>query len=328
LNPSGEVSAMSVLITGGSGLIGTFVSEALLDRGEEVVVYDLKPPKNRADVEFVKGTVTDRESLIQVCTSKGVDRIVHLASVLQFACEEKPDLALQVNVLGTSHLLDAARAVKAKRFVFASSGAMYGPVRGEITETTPISQEVGLYGAAKHLCESLGFRYHKVYGVPFVALRYWGVYGPGEVSSPGMAEVFKKIESTITGRDVEIHEVGAEEKRHFTFVKDAAHATLLAMESPLTGPRAFNIAGSDDSYVSFREFHETIKKLWPAAGNVRFLGKGQDRGRVRIHAAKKELGYEPQYTLEMGLREDIVHWQGGSKDRPHNLMGGQDESIH
>ena len=104
---------MSVLITGGSGLIGTFLVEALLDRGEEVLVYDLKPPKNSAEIEFVKGSVADREALIHVCVSKGVDRIIHLASVLQFACEEKPDLALQVNVLGTSHLLDAARAVKA-----------------------------------------------------------------------------------------------------------------------------------------------------------------------------------------------------------------------
>jgi len=247
--------------------------------------------------------------LLNICKKHAVDRIIHLAALLQFGCEQRPCDAIAINVLGTLNLLEVARRLSIKRFVFASSGAVYGPVEETVTEATPIFPEISLYGATKHLCEVLGTRYERVYSLPFVALRYWGVYGPGEVSSPGMAEVFKRIESSISGKDVVITEVGPEEKRHFTFVKDAAHATVLAMDASLKDSRVFNIAGGDDSYVSFQEFYQTIKKLCPSAGNVLFQGEGQHRGKVDISAARKEIGYQPRYTLEMGIQEDIDHWQ-------------------
>lgn len=300
---------MAVLITGGSGLIGTYVIKELLTRGEEVIIYDLKPPVDITEIRFIQGTITDKKNLLATCKKHDVDRIIHLAALLQFGCEQRPHDAIEVNVLGTLNLLEVAQGINAKRFVFASSGAVYGPVEETVTEATPFFPGISLYGATKHLCEALGSCYEKVYGIPFVALRYWGVYGPGEVSSPGMAEVFKRIESSILGKDVVVPEVGPEEKRHFTFVKDAAHATVLAMGVPLKDSRVFNIAGGDDSYVSFREFYQTIKKLCPSAGNVLFQGKGQHRGKVDISAARRELGYEPQYTLEMGILENINYWR-------------------
>lgn len=300
---------MAVLITGGSGLIGTYVVKELLTRGEEIVVYDLKLPADETGIYFVNGTVTDKNRLLNICKKRAVDKVIHLAALLQFGCEQRPHDAIAINVLGTLNLLEVARRLSIKRFVFASSGAVYGPVEETMTEATPIFPGISLYGATKHLCEVLGTCYEKVYSLPFVALRYWGVYGPGEVSSPGMAEVFKRIESSISGKDVVITEVGPEEKRHFTFVKDAARAAALALEAPLKDSKIFNIAGGDDSYVTFQEFYQTIKKLCPSAGNVLFQGKGQNRGKVDISAARKEIGYQPRYTLEMGIQEDIDHWQ-------------------
>jgi len=300
---------VAVLITGGSGLIGTYVTKELLNRGEEIVVYDLKPPADETGICFVNGTVTDQNRLLSICKEYAVDKVVHLAALLQFGCEQRPCDAIHVNVLGTLNLLEAARLAGVRRIVFASSGAVHGPVDNIITESTPVFPGVRLYGATKHLCEILGSRYQELYGISFIALRYLGVYGPGEVSSPGMAEVFKRIESSILGKDVVITEAGPNEKRHFTFVKDAACAAALALEAPLKDSRVFNIAGGDDSYVTFQEFYQTIKKLCPSAGNVLFQGKGQNRGRVDISAARTELGYQPRYTLEMGIQEDIDHWQ-------------------
>jgi nucleoside-diphosphate-sugar epimerase len=300
---------VAVLITGGSGLIGTYVTKELLTRGEEIIIYDLKPPADETGICFVNGTVTDKNRLLNICKKHAVDKVIHLAALLQFGCEQRPHDAIEVNVLGTLKLLEVAQGISAKRFVFASSGAVYGPVEETVTEATPIFPGISLYGATKHLCEVLGTRYERVYSLPFVALRYWGVYGPGEVSSPGMAEVFKRIESSILGKDVVVTEVGPEEKRHFTFVKDAAHAAVLAMDASLKDSRVFNIAGGDDSYVTFQEFYQTIKKLCPSAGNVLFQGKGQNRGKVDISAARKELDYQPRYTLEMGIQEDIDYWQ-------------------
>ncbi len=123
-----------------------------------------------------------------------------------------------------------------------------------------------------------------------------------------MAEVFKKIESTIFGKDVVIEEVGAEERRHFTFVKDAAQASLKALWTENNSHRVFNIAGGDDSYVTLAIFHRIIKNLLPFAGEAIFKGKGQDRGKVDISLARKELGYIPEYTLERGIQEDIDYF--------------------
>ena len=300
---------MTILITGGSGLIGTYITKELLTRREEIVVYDLKPPADETGISFVNGTVTDKDRLVNTCKKYAVDKVVHLAALLQFGCEQRPSDAIEINVLGTLNLLEVARRLNIKRFVFASSGAVYGPIENDMIETSPIFQGISLYGATKHLCEILGSRYQELYGISFIALRYLGVYGPGEVSSPGMAEVFKRIESSISGKDVVITEAGPNEKRHFTFVKDAACAAALALEAPLEDSRVFNIAGGDDSYVTFQEFYQTIKKLCPSAGNVLFQGKGQNRGRVDISAARAELSYQPRYTLEMGIQEDIDYWQ-------------------
>jgi len=300
---------VAVLITGGSGLIGTYITKELLTRREEIVVYDLKPPADETGISFVNGTVTDKDRLVNTCKKYAVDKVVHLAALLQFGCEERPCDAIHVNVLGTLNLLEAARLTGMRRVVFASSGAVHGPVDSIITEATPVFPGIRLYGATKHLCEILGSRYQELYGISFIALRYLGVYGPGEVSSPGMAEVFKRIENSISGKDVVITEAGPNEKRHFTFVKDAAYAAALALEAPLEDSRVFNIAGGDDCYVTFQEFYQTIKKLCPSAGNVLFQGKGQNRGRVDISAARAELSYQPRYTLEMGIQEDIDYWQ-------------------
>jgi len=300
---------VTILITGGSGLIGTYITKELLTRRGEIVVYDLKPPADETGISFVNGTVTDKDRLVNTCKKYAVDKVVHLAALLQFGCEQRPSDAIEINVLGTLNLLEVARRLNIKRFVFASSGAVYGPIENDMIETSPIFQGISLYGATKHLCEILGSRYQELYGISFIALRYLGVYGPGEVSSPGMAEVFKRIESSISGKDVVITEAGPNEKRHFTFVKDAACAAALALEAPLEDSRVFNIAGGDDCYVTFQEFYQTIKKLCPSAGNVLFQGKGQNRGRVDISAARAELSYQPRYTLEMGIQEDIDYWQ-------------------
>jgi nucleoside-diphosphate-sugar epimerase len=300
---------MSILVTGGSGLIGTWVVRELLERGEDILVLDLKPTLKAEKITFIKGTVTDKDFLVSCSRKYKIEKIVHLAGLLQFDCERRPSEAIEVNVLGTLNLLEVARIIGVKRFVFASSCAVYGPTEEAVTENTPILPGVGMYGATKRLCEVLGCRYHKVHAVPFVSLRYRGVYGPGIVSSPGMAEVFKRIESSITGKDIVVEEAGAQEKHHFTFVKDAAYATVLALDASLKDPCVFNIAGGEDSYVTFQEFYQMIKKLYPSAGNVLFRGKGQNRGQVDISAARKELNYSPKYTLEMGIQEDINYWR-------------------
>ncbi len=301
---------MAVLITGGTGFVGSFVVRTLLEIGETPVVLDVGGPEDSLRdfirrFVYVKGDITDFDLLLQTIQSHGIDRVIHLAALLSFGCERDPRKAIEVNVQGTLKLLEASRITGIKKIVIASSLAVYGSLTGLLTEESLVPSNPSLYGVTKLLAENLLERYHQIYSIPYIALRYGGLYGPGEVRSPGMAEVTKRIESTILGEDVIIERLGGEELRNFTFVKDAARATVKALFTEKNVHRVFNIAGGADNYVTSNDFHRIIKKLLPQAGNTIFRGKGQDQGRLDISLARTELDYSPEYSLERGIQEDI-----------------------
>lgn len=305
---------MSILVTGGAGLIGSYVLEELVQGGDQVVSLDINDPgevpaKHMKGIEWIKGEIECGNFLDSIFQKHRIERVVHLAGLLQFGCEQDPPKAVHVNILGTLNLLEAARKVGVKRFVFASSAAIYGASSGTLHESSPVSQDTSLYGRSKFFGELLGSRYEKLYGLPFVVVRYFLVFGPGKVGSPGVAEVIKKIESTISGKDVTISEaISPDKKIHFVFAKDVAHGTILALKKEGLKSRIFNIAGGEDCYITLEEFHQNLKRIFPSAGRVNFTGKGPSRGKADISLAREELGYEPQYSLEKGIQEDIDYF--------------------
>jgi len=307
---------MGILVTGGTGLVGSYVVRELVASDQRPVVLDVRDPGDLLkdcldEMVFVKGGIEDSGFINELFEDHQIEKVIHLGSLLQFGCEKDPQKAVAINIIGTMNLLEAARNREVKRFVFSSSGAVYGPQEGNINEASSLSPGASLYGRGKFFCESLGSTYEQLYGFTFVSLRYFGVFGPGKVGSPGIAQVIKKIESTISGKDVIIDErVSPDKKIHLVYVRDVARATVLALEAEGLTQRVFNISGGDDCYITFAEFHSTLKRLFPSAGKVTFTGEGPNRGKVDNSLARQELGYDPEYSLEMGIEENIRYYEG------------------
>ena len=306
---------MKIMVTGATGFIGSYIVRELLKRQEELAVFDIQEPsrvlqglEKRTDWQL--GDIRRPEDVDRVVSSFRPEAIINMAGLLMFGCREDPRRAVEINVLGLSNVLEAARKNGVKRVVTASSAAVYGRGREKPLESASVPPNVTLYGATKFLGEIQCRQYIQNYGLEATNLRYYGVYGPGEVRSPGMAKVIKEIESIVTGRDVSIPHLSASDRTHLVFVADAAHATVLAATVPGPVSLAYNVAGRGEDYVTFGEIVAAIKRLEPRAGKVIFgrEGESSDIGFFDISLAQRELGFEPKYTMETGLKESIKYF--------------------
>ncbi len=307
---------MDAILFGGGGLIGSYTAAALCDLGMDVAVFGRGAPKGILRscgdrVRWIRGDVRDAAQVAGAVRETGARRIVHLAAALQFDCERTPGAALRVNVDGTLNVLDAARDRGVERVVFASSGAVYGVRADPMREDMPAGPDMTIYGSSKLLCETVGSRYADRHGFGFVALRYNMTFGAGDVASPGMAKVVQDITGAMDGAAVTVSEVGGGLRRHLTYVRDSAAATVLALTHPDPSHRVYNVAGPDGNYIALRELAAIMREVAPECGPVTFTGRGREAGPVDTTRIREDLGFAPKYGVADGLaaqREDRRRW--------------------
>ncbi len=179
---------MKVLVDGGNGLYGNGTVRALLERGVEVVSFDLAPRPWYMDdladkVKFIRGDLMNPTDLLRVCRKEKVDRIVHLAGFMTAACQGNPWAGCYLNIMGTVMALDAARILGLERVVCAGSTAAVGNVSGVFTEDVP-REPLSIYGLTKLAVEHLVENYARSHGVDGLVLRPTLGYGPGRWISP------------------------------------------------------------------------------------------------------------------------------------------------
>lgn len=302
------------LVTGGAGFIGSHTVEELVRRGESVRVLDdlstgrkenLSRVLNKIDLH--EGDIRDLEAIRPLF--EGVNYVVHFAaasSVLRSIKE--PVETTQVNLMGTLHVLVAARDAQAKRMVLAATGAIYGdnPVLPRVETQMP--DPLSPYAIVKLAGEYFGQVFHRLFGLEFVALRYFNIFGPRQNPlSPYSGVLSKFVRAYLGGTTPIIHGSG-EQSRDFTYVANVVDATLRACQAPEAPGKVINVGtGRGTSLNSAIRVLNQIFGIQvmpqhdpPRLGD--FMHSTAD-----ITLARTVLGYEPVVNFEEGLRR-TVEW--------------------
>lgn len=306
------------LITGGAGLIGSHIADKLVAEGMEVVVID-NLTRGRADnlnhavasgrVSVVEGDIRDVGLVHEVM--KGVDIVFHEAAIRITQCAEDPRLAHDVLATGTYNLLEAAVAAKVKRFVSASSASIYG--QAELFPTNEHHHGYNnrtIYGSIKLYNEGMLRSFHEMYGLNYVALRYFNVYGPRMDAFGVYTEVMIRwMERLSRGEPCLIMGDGSQ-TMDFIFVEDVARANLNAAFSTITDD-VLNVASGTET--SLRELAETLARVMgvdqsPTYGPARKVN-AVTRRLADVRKADELLGFRAQVSLEDGLRSLVEWWR-------------------
>ena len=300
---------MRYLVTGGAGFIGSNTVDELVRRGHHVTVLDDLSTGSesnlaavRGKIELIIGTITDRPTLDRAC--HGADYVLHLAARTSVPRSvQDPAETNRVNVDGTLDVLLAARDAGVRRVVFASSSSVYGETptlpKREDMPPAPISP----YGVSKLVGELYGQVFHRVYGIEFVALRYFNVFGPRQNPGSPYSGVLSLFAAALRdGVPPNVYGDG-EQSRDFTFVQNVAELNIQACEAPGVSGMVFN-GGTGGRYT----LNYTLKLFEKFAGrsaNAKYVEprKGDIRdSQADVSLARQKLGYDPRVGFEEGLR--------------------------
>ncbi len=309
----------SVLVTGASGFIGSWVTRKLTEQGVRVVAYSRHPDasllKDVADrVDFVAGDVLDLPSLIKTIKDYHVERVVHLSTALIKPLEANPFLGYRTNVDGTLNVYEASRLMGVKRVVYISSRAAYATAKGEygppgykpIDEDYP-RQPRTVYGATKVFMEDMGLSYNRIYGLDFIGLRFSVTYGPGKQARHAVSDPTRIVEGAMFAKPIKLSG-DIDQPDDMIYVKDIASGVALACFAGNLQHRIFHLGTGKRE--TLRHMIEIVTKMF---GKVQVEVSPKSTAAsspiahyvFNIERARTELGYAPQYDMETGIKDYV-----------------------
>jgi len=310
-----------VLITGGAGFIGYYLTKELVKRGVDVVIYDsfmnyIPPLESRYsayleyrlndiknDCYIVRGDIRNRGNVIRVLNETKPEAIIHLAAIpIATVSNQFSEEAIQINLNGTVTLLECIRAVSSvKKFIFASSSFVYGDFKYEPADENHETSPIDIYGGTKLSGEILTKSFGKRYDIDYTIIRPSAVYGPTDANRR-VSQIL--VENAFLGKPLIMHNNG-NDRVDFTYVEDTAQGFALAVLNDDCRHKTFNITCGKGR--SIREFIDILRNYFPDL-TVKELPADErrpDRGGLDITKAENELGYQPANNLEKGIAKYV-----------------------
>lgn len=299
-----------ILITGGAGFIGSFLTKKLLKYGCKVTVLDdfftgrrENLPLKDKNLKIVEGSICDKK-LVEILVSKN-SYIFHLAARNIIVSTKNPEEDFYVNIGGTLNILMAAKKYRIERVIYTSSVSVYGNPK-----YLPINEEDSInllspYAVSKFSGEGYCKAFYESYSVPVTILRFSNVYGIGQWSSnPYCGVVAKFFEQAMSSKNLQIHGDG-EQTRDFTYVEDVVEATILASLSPKAMGEVYNVGSGIETSVN--NLAQEIIKITSSPSKIDYLDR-RDIDNIRrrvlnIEKIRKDLKWVPKTTLREGLKK-------------------------
>jgi UDP-glucose 4-epimerase len=296
---------MKIIITGGSGFIGSHLTDVLLHHRHEVLIYDLDEPHYGQSCESVKADVNNLDSLVNA--SKGFDIIYHLAAeanVNYFF--DNPIYSNHKTSTSTLNVLECAKINNISRVLLASTEWIYGSVEGNenefITEETPYAQSPDhLYTSSKIAAEMFCKNYKRLYGVNYTIMRYGIPYGE-RARAETVTPIF--INKILNNEEITIHGDGSQ-TRQFIYVKDLAMGNCFCLKEEAAN-QIFNINGAEK--ITVLEIVRTLEEIINKKAKIKFAEdrKGNYKGRfISSEKAERMLGWKPNFKYKEAIKNYV-----------------------
>jgi nucleoside-diphosphate-sugar epimerase len=308
------------LVTGGAGFIGSNITEQLLRDGHDVRVLDnftsgkesnlaFVKDLNASKFELIRGDIRDKATCEKAC--EGVDYVLHQAALRSVPQSMKnPDSYNEVNIQGTLNMLQAASKAKVNRFVFASSSSVYGDVTRFPEKEDFLPALISPYALSKLAGEYYGKIFAEFFGVPFVGLRYFNVFGPRQALDDEYAVVIPKfIHCIMHDEHPPIFGTG-KQSRDFTYIDNVVQANILAATTPGIKFEVFNVANGKDNTVL--EIVAMVNKILGKSVKPKLLDVRPGdvfRTLADISKIRRILKFNPSVDFFEGLKRTVGYFQ-------------------